>query len=110
MSCVLHSEPSDDAETGDEQYPKIFIRADSGLDKSFVMPSEQSGDEEIEHERQTKHSILTEDGTEKSIVLESEKPYNNFSVVSHITNPIRDTEVESLTAEVEMLKVMFLTF
>ncbi|KAL0662969.1 hypothetical protein Bca4012_099806 [Brassica carinata] len=106
MSCVLHSEPSDDAETGDEQYPKIFIRADSGLDKSFVMPSEQSGDEEIEHERQTKHSILTEDGTEKSIVLESEKPYNNFSVVSHITNPIRDTEVESLTAEVEMLKAL----
>uniref|UniRef100_M4CGJ1 Myosin motor domain-containing protein n=2 Tax=Brassica campestris TaxID=3711 RepID=M4CGJ1_BRACM len=106
MSCVLHSEPSDDAETGDEHYPKIFIRADSGLDKSFVMPSEQSGDEEIEHERQTKHSILTEDGTEKSIVLESEKPYNNFSVVSHITNPIRDTEVESLTAEVEMLKAL----
>ncbi|KAF2592081.1 hypothetical protein F2Q70_00044069 [Brassica cretica] len=106
MSCVLHSEPSDDAGTGDEQYPKIFIRADSGLDKSFVMPSEQSGDEEIEHERQTKHSILTEDGTEKSIVLESEKPYNNFSVVSHITNPIRDTEVESLTAEVEMLKAL----
>ncbi|KAH0918905.1 hypothetical protein HID58_026565, partial [Brassica napus] len=106
MSCVLHSEPSDDAETGDEHYPKIFIRADSGLDKSFVMPSEQSGDEEIEHERQTKHSILTEDGTENSIVLESEKPYNNFSVVSHITNPIRDTEVESLTAEVEMLKAL----
>ncbi|KAG5379741.1 hypothetical protein IGI04_027583 [Brassica rapa subsp. trilocularis] len=106
MSCVLHSEPSDDAETGDEHYPKIFIRADSGLDKSFVMPSEQSGDDEIEHERQTKHSILTEDGTEKSIVLESEKPYNNFSVVSHITNPIRDTEVESLTAEVEMLKAL----
>ncbi|KAJ4885060.1 Myosin-16 [Raphanus sativus] len=97
---------SDDAENGDEQYPKIFIRADSGLDKSFVVPSEQSGDEEIEHERQTKHSILTEDGTEKSIVLEKEKPYNNFSVVSHITNPIRDTEVESLTAEVEMLKAL----
>ncbi|KAL0724721.1 hypothetical protein Bca4012_039320 [Brassica carinata] len=115
---------SDDAETGDEQYPKIFVRADSGLDKSFVMPSEQSGDEEIEHERQTKrsiqaddgteksfvlhsdHSILTEDGTEKSIVLESEKPYNNFSVVSHVTNPIRDTEIESLTAEVEMLKAL----
>ncbi|EOA23412.1 hypothetical protein CARUB_v10016593mg [Capsella rubella] len=105
-SFVMHSDQSDDEETGHKRKTKHSIEAEDGIEKSFVMHSDQSDDEEIGHERKTKHSIQAEDGNEKSLVLDSEKPYNTFSVVSQITEPIRDTEIESLTAEVEMLKAL----
>ncbi|CAH2063713.1 unnamed protein product [Thlaspi arvense] len=105
-SFVMHSDQSDDEEIGDEEKPKLSIQEEDGLDKTFVMHSDQSDDEEIGHERHTKDSIQEEDGIDKSFGLDSEKPFNNFSVVSQITDPIRDTEMESLTAEVEMLKAL----
>ncbi|XP_020880160.1 myosin-16 isoform X6 [Arabidopsis lyrata subsp. lyrata] len=105
-SYVMHSDQSDDEEIGHERKTKHSIQADNGIEKSFVVHSDQSEDEEIGHERKTKHSIQVEDGIQKSFVTDSEKPYNTFSVVSQITDPIRDTEIESLTAEVEMLKAL----
>lgn len=133
MSFVVHSEKSDDEEIGHERKAKLSIESEDELDKSFVMHSEQSDDDEIEHERaedgigksfvmdsdqsddeetgherKTKHSIQAEDGIEKSFILNSEKPYNTFSAVSQVTDPMRDTEIESLTAEVALQKVIFL--
>ena len=108
-SFVMHSEHSDDGEIRHERETKhTTIQADDGIEKSFVMHSEHSSDEEKGHERHTEHTIQADDGIENPFVLDSENLYNNFSDVSHITNPFRDTEIESLTAEVEMLKVMFL--
>ena len=135
-SFVKHSDESDDEEVGHERETTHSIQADDGIEKSFVKHSVDSDDEEIGRERDTTHSIQADDGIEKSVVmqehssdeekgqtehniqandgienpfvLDSENLYNNFSDVSHITNPFRDTEIESLTAEVEMLKVMFL--
>ncbi|KAL9295389.1 Myosin-16 [Arabidopsis thaliana] len=105
-SYVMHSDQSDDEEIGHKRKTKHSIQAEDGIEKSFVVHSDQSDDEEIGHERKTKHAIQVEDGIQKSFVTCSEKPYNTFSVVSQITSPIRDTEIESLTAEVEMLKAL----
>ncbi|CAA7060663.1 unnamed protein product [Microthlaspi erraticum] len=105
-SFVVHSEKSDDSESGDEQKPKLSIEVEDELDKTFVVHSEHSDDEDTEHARQTKHSIQRDDETGNPFLDDSEKPYNNFSVVSHITDPVRDTELESLTAEVDMLKAL----
>ncbi|VVB06123.1 unnamed protein product [Arabis nemorensis] len=105
-SFVMHSEESDDEEIRHERETKHSIQAEDGIEKSFVTHSEHSDDEEIGHERNTTHSIEAEEGIEKSFVLKSEKPYNPFSVVSQMSDPIRDTEIESLTAEVEMLKAL----
>jgi myosin-5 len=102
----MHSDQSDDEEIGHKRKTKHSIQAEDGIEKSFVVHSDQSDDEEIGHERKTKHAIQVEDGIQKSFVTCSEKPYNTFSVVSQITSPIRDTEIESLTAEVEMLKAL----
>ncbi|KAL1193456.1 Myosin-16 [Cardamine amara subsp. amara] len=105
-SFVMHSEQSDDEEIGHERKTKHSIQIEDGIGKSFVVDSDQSDDEETGHERKTKHSIQVEDGTEKSFILNSEKPYNTFSVVSHIEDPMRDTEIESLTAEVALQKAL----
>ncbi|KAF3554589.1 hypothetical protein F2Q69_00014821 [Brassica cretica] len=106
-SFVMHSEHSDDGEIRHERETKhTTIQADDGIEKSFVMHSEHSSDEEKGHERHTEHTIQADDGIENPFVLDSENLYNNFSDVSHITNPFRDTEIESLTAEVEMLKAL----
>ncbi|KAG7561295.1 P-loop containing nucleoside triphosphate hydrolase [Arabidopsis thaliana x Arabidopsis arenosa] len=105
-SYVMHSDQSDDEEIGHERKTKHSSQANNGIENSFVVHSDQSDDEEIGHERKTKHIIQVEDGIQKSFVTDSEKPYNTFSVVSQITDPIRDTEIESLTAEVEMLKAL----
>ncbi|CAL9245944.1 unnamed protein product [Arabidopsis halleri] len=105
-SYVMHSDQSDDEEMGHKRKTKHSIQANNGIENSFVVHSDQSDGEEIGHERKTKHIIQVEDGIQKSFVTDSEKPYNTFSVVSQITDPIRDTEIESLTAEVEMLKAL----
>ncbi|RID65021.1 hypothetical protein BRARA_D00248 [Brassica rapa] len=102
-SLVKHSEDSDDEEIGRERDTTHSIQADDGIEKSVVMQSEHSSDEE---KGQTEHTIQANDGIENPFVLDSENLYNNFSDVSHITNPFRDTEIESLTAEVEMLKAL----
>ncbi|XP_010504771.1 PREDICTED: myosin-16-like isoform X3 [Camelina sativa] len=104
----MHSDQSDDEEIRHERKTKHSSEEedDDGIEKSFAMHSDQSDDEEIGHERKKKHSIQAKDGIEKSFGLDSEKSYNTFSVVSQITDPIRDTEMESLTAEVEMLKAL----
>ncbi|CAN8254295.1 unnamed protein product [Cochlearia groenlandica] len=127
-SFGLHSEHSDGEEIDHERKSKHSIEAEHGLDKTFVIHSEQSDDEEIDHEKKSKHSIEAEHGFDKSFaihseqsddeeidnekkkkhssVLTSEKPYNNSFVDSQTRDPIRDTEIESLTAEVEMLKAL----
>nr|VDD10511.1 unnamed protein product [Brassica rapa] len=102
-SLVKHSEDSDDEEIGRERDTTHSIQADDGIEKSVVMQSEHSSDEE---KGQTEHTIQANDGIENPFVLDSENLYNNFSDESHITNPFRDTEIESLTAEVEMLKAL----